>query len=78
MADRGQVVVFEEDLDHFVNKYAQLDALREEEKNAKCAHQQALCKSSEEPMLGPKIALEDVSMALEDLEKHIGGLALPV
>jgi hypothetical protein len=29
-------------------------------------------------MLGPKIALEDVSMALEDLEKHIGGLALPV
>jgi len=47
-------------------------------KNAKCAHQQALCKSSEEPLLGPKIALEDVSMALEDLEKHIGGLALPV
>jgi hypothetical protein len=38
MADRGQVVVFEEDLDHFVNKYAQLDALREEEKKCKmCA-----------------------------------------
>ena len=32
MVDRGQIVVFEEDLDHFVNKYAQLDALREEEK----------------------------------------------
>ena len=32
MVDRGQIVVFEEDLDHFVNKYAQLDALREEGK----------------------------------------------
>ena len=35
MADRGQIVVFEEDLDHFVNKYAQLDALREERKKKK-------------------------------------------
>ena len=32
MADREQVVVFEEVPDHFLNKYAQLDSLREEAK----------------------------------------------